>query len=74
VQLCKTKAPPTVKEILLIQTLFVADEDAYSLLRVDHRLNTFSRKECLGREVYCLNPWDPFRYLISMENSRFYAM
>jgi hypothetical protein len=31
--------------------------------------NTFYRKECLGREVYWLNPQGPSRYLITMENS-----
>ena len=29
---------------------------AYHLLRVDQRLNTFCRKECLGREAYWLSP------------------
>jgi hypothetical protein len=27
--------------------------DAYQLLRVNQRLNTFCREECLGRETYC---------------------
>jgi hypothetical protein len=30
--------------------------DAYHLLRVDQRLNTFGRKECLRREAYWLKP------------------
>jgi hypothetical protein len=30
--------------------------DAYQLLRVNERLNTFFGKECLEREVYWLNP------------------
>jgi hypothetical protein len=43
---------------------------AYYFLRVDQRLNTFFRKECLGREAYWLNlPQSPSRYLISMKNS-----
>ena len=47
--------------------------EAYNLLRVDQRLNTFCRKECLGRKAYWLNPQGPSRYLISMENSLFCA-
>ena len=30
----------------------------YPLLRVDMRLNTFCREECLGREAYWLVPPD----------------
>lgn len=30
--------------------------DAYQFLRVDQRLNTFYREECLRREAYWLNP------------------
>lgn len=42
---------------------------AYNILRVNQRLNTFYRKECPGREAYCLNPRaGPSRYLIGMEN------
>jgi hypothetical protein len=36
--------------------LLVVKINAYDLLRVDQRLNTFCRKECPGREAYCLNP------------------
>ena len=50
------------------ETVFVlADEDAYNLLRVDHRLSTLCRKGCPGREAH----WS--RYLISMKNSRLYV-
>jgi hypothetical protein len=35
-------------------------------LRVDLRLNTFCREECLGREVYWLS-LQAFRYLFKME-------
>lgn len=48
--------------------------DAPGLLKVDHRLNSFCRKECLGREAYWLNPQGSSRYLISMEDSVLYAM
>jgi hypothetical protein len=45
----------------------MVDEEAYILLRVSQRLNSFCRKGCPGREAHWLNT----RYLISMENSRF---
>jgi hypothetical protein len=32
--------------------------DAYHLLKVDLKLNTFWRKECPEREAYWLNPQD----------------
>ena len=52
--------------------LLVVKINAYDLLRVDQRLNTFCRKECLGREGYWLNPWglSIYIYLIRMQNSR----
>ena len=31
---------------------------ACNLLKVDQKLNTFCKKECLGREAYWLNPQD----------------
>jgi hypothetical protein len=41
---------------LLIQiALSIADEDAYDLLRVNQRLNTFDRKECLEKDAHWLN-------------------
>jgi hypothetical protein len=43
---------------------------AYPLLRVDLRLNTFCRKECLGREAYWLRA---SRYLISTEENSIWA-
>jgi hypothetical protein len=30
----------------------MVEEDAYELLRMNQRLNTFSRKECPGREAH----------------------
>lgn len=35
--------------------------DAYHLFRVDQRLNTVSRKECMEMKVSPLNPRGPFR-------------
>jgi hypothetical protein len=59
---------------LLIQTLLLmADEDAYTLLRVNQRLNTFCSKGCPGRETHWINTWGLSRDFISMENSRFYV-
>ena len=74
------KPPPSpprwflMRETVLGSKLFIDCSlwkmDAYQLLRVDQRLNTFCRKECLGREAYWLNlPQSPSRYLISMKNS-----
>ena len=51
----------------------MVDEDAYILLSVDQRLNTFCRKECPGRKAHWLNTWGLSRHLISMEKSKFYA-
>jgi hypothetical protein len=52
----------------------MANVNAYTLLRVNQRLNTFFRKECPGREAHWLTTQGLSRYLISMENSRFLAM
>lgn len=41
---------------------------AYHFLRVNQRLNTFHRKECLKRDIYWLTPQGLSRYPISMEN------
>ena len=49
-----------MKETVLGSKLFIGCSlqklDAYHLLKVDLRLNTFCRKECPGREAYWLNP------------------
>jgi hypothetical protein len=42
--------------------------NAYNLLKVDERLNSFCRMDCMGREAYWLNPLGN-RYFISMVNS-----
>lgn len=50
--------------------LLMVKMDAYDLFRVDKRLSTACRKECLGTETYWLNTRaSPSRYPISMENS-----
>lgn len=54
--------------------LFMVDEDALVLLRVNQELNTFCRKGCPGRKAHWLNTWVLSRYLVSIENIRFYAM
>lgn len=42
---------------LLVQTaLFVTEEDPYTLLRVNQRLNNFCRKGCPGREAQHSRP------------------
>ena len=44
------------RQSLLVHTVYSLWKiDAYGLLRVDQRLNTFSRRECLGREAHCLD-------------------
>ena len=58
----------TCLSILFIDCL-TCKMDAYYLLRVDQRLNTFCRKGCPGREAYCLDPQAPSQYLISRENT-----
>ena len=45
--------------------------NAYTLLGVNQRLNTFCEKGCPGREAHWLNTQGLSRHLISMENSRF---
>ena len=66
-QLSKEGFPPWW---LLVQTIYSSFKmDAYNLLRVGQRLNTFCRKDCLGREADWPKPWGPSRYLISIENS-----
>ena len=49
--------------------IFMVNVNISLLLRVNQGLNNFFRKGCLGREAHRLNT----RYLISMQNSRFYA-
>jgi hypothetical protein len=67
------RRPSLVKKtVLVVQTiLFMLDEDAYILLRVDQTLNTFCKKGCPGRGAHWLNTQGLSSYLISMENSRF---
>jgi len=73
VRLCRQRLSPHslrgfLRETVLGSKLLIMKMGAHHLLRVDQRLNTFGRKESLGRETYWLNPQGPSRYLISMEN------
>ena len=54
--------------------LTMVDMNANTLLRMSQRLNTFCREKCPRREAHWLNAEGVSRYLISMENFRFYAM
>ena len=49
----------------------MAKVNAYTLVRVNWRLNTFCRKECPGRVANWLNTQGLSRYLISTETARF---
>lgn len=51
--------------------LLMVEKDAYDLLKVNHRFNTFCRQKKTGRKACWLNPRGPSRYCISMENSGF---
>lgn len=48
----------------------MVDVNVYTLLRVNQELNSFCRKECLGREADWLNLLVLSRYLIIMERSK----
>ena len=54
--------------------LLMVEKDAYNLLRVDQKLNTFPRREYLGREACWLDIKGLSRYFISLENSRLYVI
>lgn len=60
------KAGPTAvlerEDLSCTNCLFVVEEDARDLLRLDQRLNTSHRKRSSERELYWLNPWSLSRY------------
>ena len=45
----------TVLFVHIVYLLFIVENGCIPLTQMDQRLNTFDRKECLGREAYWLN-------------------
>ena len=63
----------SMEEIILGSKLFIGCSlwkmDAYQLLRVGQKFNTFFSEECQESRVYWLKTSGPLEYLIGMENS-----